>query len=35
LFNAMLLLLKQDKSLFAFLSAHTLLDLEARLVKVS
>ncbi len=35
LLNAMLLLLKQDKSLFAFLSAHTPLDLEARLVNVS
>lgn len=35
LFNAMLLLLKQDKRLFAFLSAHTTLDLEARLVNVS
>jgi hypothetical protein len=34
-FNAMLLLLKQDKSLFAFLSTHTILDLEARLVTVS
>jgi hypothetical protein len=35
LVNAMLLLLKQDRSLFAFLSADTILDLEAQLAKVS
>lgn len=35
LVNAVVLLLKQDKSLFAFLSAQTVLDLEAQLVKVS
>lgn len=35
LFNAMLLLLTQTKSLFAFLSPYMTLDLEARLVNVS
>jgi hypothetical protein len=35
LFNAMVLLLKQDKSLLVALSANTILDLDARLVNVS
>jgi hypothetical protein len=34
LFNAMVVLLKQDKSLLASLSAHTTLDLDAHLVNV-